>query len=166
MKYHMNSTENICTNWGPPIGGSECNAGDWRAERFFKNWCGETFAKLKGVPMVTQLRPITLLNSDYKLLTKMLVARLLIVFPDLLQSTQMCAVKGRSIFDGAAAILLAAEFLEGKQLPGYLVSFDFFHGFDRVCLQWVDSVMQAMGFGVILRQWIQTLHRGAHASFL
>ncbi len=61
--------------------------------------------KMKGVPMVTQLRPITLLSSDYKLLTKMLVARLLRVFPDLLQATQMCAVKGRSIFDGAAAIL-------------------------------------------------------------
>jgi hypothetical protein len=26
--------------------------------------------------------------------------------------------------------------------------------------------MQAMGFGIILRQWIQTLHRGARASFL
>ena len=34
-------------------------------------------SKVNGVPKVDELRPITLLNCDYKLLTKMIVARML-----------------------------------------------------------------------------------------
>jgi hypothetical protein len=77
--------------------------------------------------MASQLRPITLLNTDYKLLTKMMVAhfgRLLPVQPSV-KAMQLCSVWGRSIFDGPASILSAAEFLHSHQLPGYLFSLDF-----------------------------------------
>ncbi|MBM3938954.1 MAG: reverse transcriptase family protein, partial [Sphingomonadales bacterium] len=113
-----------------------------------------------------QLRPITLLNTDYKLLTKMLVNRLLPVLPDICPASQLCAVKGRSIFDGAAAVVSAASFLHQHQLPGYLVSLDFYHAYDRVCMEWVDKVLAAMGFGETLRSWVATLHRGASAVFM
>ena len=122
--------------------------------------------KVGGVPTASQLRPITLLNTDYKLLTKMLVNRFLPVLPNLLTATQLCSVKGRTIFDGAAAVLSAASFLHQHQLPGYLVSLDFFHAYDRVCLQWVDLVLEAMGFGAVLRRWVAALHRGATATFM
>jgi hypothetical protein len=112
------------------------------------------------------LRPITLLNTDYKLLTKMIVAHLLPLLPSVLKATQLCSVRGRSIYDGPASILSAAEFLHCHQLPGYLLSLDFFHAFDRVSMDWVDRVLEARGFGLIFRGWIATLHRGALASFL
>jgi hypothetical protein len=48
--------------------------------------------KVPGVPRADQLRPITLLCTDYKLLTKMFVARLLPLLPHLLTSTQLCSV--------------------------------------------------------------------------
>jgi hypothetical protein len=48
--------------------------------------------KVAGIPTAAQLRPITLLNTDYKLLTKMFVARLLPLLPDVLQSSQLCSV--------------------------------------------------------------------------
>jgi hypothetical protein len=67
--------------------------------------------KVPGVPMASQLRPITLLNTDYKLLTKMIVARLLPLLPSVLQATQLCSIRGRSIHDGPASILSAAKFL-------------------------------------------------------
>ena len=122
--------------------------------------------KVPGVPMASQLRPITLLNTDYKLLTKMFVARLLPLLPTVLQATQLCSIRGRSIHDGPASILSAAEFLQRNQLPGFLMSLDFFHAYDRVSMDWVDSVLEAMGFGQVFRGWIATLHREAAASFL
>ena len=122
--------------------------------------------KVGGVPTAAQLRPITLLNTDYKLLTKMLVNRVLPLLPSLLTATQLCSVQGRTIFDGAAAVLSAAAFLHQHQLPGYLVSLDFFHAYDRICLQWVDLVLGAMGFGPVLRRTVATLHNGATASFM
>ncbi len=33
-------------------------------------------------------------------------------------------------------------------------------------MDWVDSVLEAMGFGQVFRGWIATLHREAAASFL
>ena len=122
--------------------------------------------KVRGVPAADQLRPITLLNTDYKLLTKMLVNRLLPLLPELLQTTQMCAVEGRSIFDGAAAVLSAAAFLHQHHLPGFLLSLDFYHAYDRVCLQWVDLVLEAMGFSVTVRGWVAALHRDNTATFM
>jgi hypothetical protein len=119
-----------------------------------------------GIPAAPQLRPITLLGTDYKLLTKILVARLLPVLPTVLQSTQLCSVRGRSIFDGPATILSAAEYLHRHQKPGYLLSLDFFHAYDRVSLSWVDKVMEAMGFGATFRGWVATLHRDVSAAFL
>ena len=122
--------------------------------------------KVKGIPTAAQLRPITLLNTDYKLLSKMLVNRFNPILPSILKTTQLCSVPGRTIFDGAAAVLSASTFLHQHQLPGYIVSLDFFHAYDRVCLTWVDLVLQAMGFGPTLRKWVTVLHKNATASFI
>jgi hypothetical protein len=42
---------------------------------------------------------------------------------------------------------------------------DVFWGY-RVSMDWVDRVLEAMGFGLIFSGWMATLHRGASASFL
>ncbi|MBM3939095.1 MAG: hypothetical protein FJ333_10665, partial [Sphingomonadales bacterium] len=60
----------------------------------------------------------------------------------------------------------AASFLHQHNMPGYLVSLDFYHAYDRVCMAWVDQVLEAMGFGRVLRGWVATLHRGASAVFM
>jgi hypothetical protein len=72
---------------------------------------------------------------------------LLPILPDVLQSSKLCSVRGRSILDGGLAILSAIQYLEQKKQPGFLVSLDLFHAYDRVDLLWVDKVMEAMGFG-------------------
>jgi hypothetical protein len=95
--------------------------------------------KVAGVPMGSQLRPITLLSTDYKLLTRILVASLIPVLPSVLRSTKLCSVRDRSIFDGPASILSSAEYLHRHQKPGYLLSLDFFHAYDRVSLPLVDK---------------------------
>ena len=95
----------------------------------------------------------------------MMVARLVKVLPDVLKATQMCSVEGRSIFNGATAVLLAAEYLKQRKLPGF-VALDFFHAYDRVSLRWVDCVLEAMGFGEELCSWVATCHRGAEAAFM
>jgi exonuclease III len=122
--------------------------------------------KVAGVPTAAQLRPITLLCTDYKLLTKMFVGRLLPLLPHLLTSTQLCSIRGRSIFDGGLAIWSSLLRLNHLQSPGYLVSLDFFHAYDRVDLHWVEAILEAMGVGAIFRGWIRTLHSDASARFM
>jgi hypothetical protein len=122
--------------------------------------------KVAGVPTASQLRPITLLSVDYKILTKMLVARLVGFLPTVLTASRLCSVKGRSVFDGAAAVLSAANFLAAKVKPGFLVSLDLFHTHDWVSLPCVDKVLEAMGFGPKLRKTVWALHRGAMPTFM
>jgi hypothetical protein len=66
--------------------------------------------KVRGVPMASQLRPITLLNTDYKLLTKVYMARLLQVLPKFLAKGQLCLVRGKNIMQGAILLWSTAEF--------------------------------------------------------
>jgi hypothetical protein len=65
--------------------------------------------KVSTVPTAAQLRPITFLAVDYKILTKMFVACLLHVYSDILKASQLYSVWGRPIFDGATTILSAPE---------------------------------------------------------
>ena len=44
-------------------------------------------------------RPISLLNIDYKIISKILSQRLSNILPKIIGIDQTCAVKGRSIFD-------------------------------------------------------------------
>ncbi len=58
-----------------------------------------------------------------------------------------------------------AVYLHQRQLTGFLLSLDFFHAYDQICLQWVDRVLKAMGIEPIF--WLMvSLHKGAMFSFL
>ena len=57
--------------------------------------------KVDGTPKVTDLRPVTLLNCTYKLLSMVLVQRLNRVLPEVITSSQL-AVPGREIMSGAS----------------------------------------------------------------
>ena len=54
--------------------------------------------KVPGAQAASQLRPITLLSCDYKLLTKIFVKCILPILPSILTTSQLCSVPGRSIF--------------------------------------------------------------------
>ncbi len=127
--------------------------------------CGDycLIPKIGGVPTAAQFWPITLLCTDYKLFTKMLTAGFLVVLPSVLHSSQLCSVRGQSIFEGSAAILSAAEYFHQRWLPGFLSTLDFFHAYDHVCLQWVDQVLKAVGYGPLLRRIVTMLHKGGNS---
>jgi hypothetical protein len=118
------------------------------------------------VPLASHLRPITLLNTDYKLLTKVYVARLMQVLPTILHKSQLCSVRGRNIMQGAICLWSTAEFVRQRKRNRFLMNLDFYHAYDRVCLPYVDKVLEAVGFGSVFREVVATLHRGATASFL
>ena len=54
-------------------------------------------SKVKGVPQVDELRPITLLNSDYKILSKLMVQRIKPFLHKVITLSQLCTVNGKNI---------------------------------------------------------------------
>ena len=61
--------------------------------------------KVKGVPSVDELRPITLLDCDYKILSKWLVKRMKPELPYVIKSGQLCTVGKKNILFGVNNIL-------------------------------------------------------------
>ena len=69
--------------------------------------------KVSVIPRVDELRPITLLNTDYKLLSKLLVRRVKPVLPEVVHSSQLCTVNGKNILFGTNNIL--SSILHGER---------------------------------------------------
>lgn len=123
-------------------------------------------SKVNSVPTVSQLRPITLLACDYKILTKILASRLNAVLPSILSSNQLCTNKPRNILFGGLELLSSIDYINMKNLSGYIVSFDIFKAYDKTTIGFISKVMRSMGFGNVFISWIETLHKNITTCFI
>ena len=103
-------------------------------------------------------RPITLLNSDVKLLAKALTDRWGGHLTSVVDDTQTAFLPGRDIGSNVLAHLEEIEYLETAKEPGCLAFLDFSKAYDRLDRQWVLQCMQQLGFGPSARRWVQLLH--------
>ena len=90
-------------------------------------------------------KPITLLNTDLKILARVLANRLQPVISDLISPEQTSAVKGRSIQDN---LHLIPEVLDGIEdgVEAALISLDLSKAFDRVDHRFLATVLETAGF--------------------
>ena len=77
--------------------------------------------KNKDRTILENLRPISLLNVDYKILTKVLARRLEKVLPKLISPDQTGYVKGRYIGENIRLIEDLMFYTETENLPGTAV---------------------------------------------
>ena len=122
--------------------------------------------KVAGLPTVEELRPITLLNCDYRILTKILVRRMKPVLPSIIKSGQLCTVGKKNILYGIMNILSSIFFANQKNLGVCLISLEFFKAYDRVLISFLLKVMNAMGFSSLFCRWIGMLHSNAKTRFI
>ena len=122
--------------------------------------------KVEGVPRVDQLRPITLLNLDYKILSKIITNRLLKVMGEVVRSGQSCSVPGQNILFGAHNILSVIQYKEKYGGEGAVVSYDLYKAYDRVCLPFLFQVMKKMKFPKRFIDWLRMCHDGATTCFI
>ena len=122
--------------------------------------------KVYGVPSVDELRPITLLNCDYKILSKWLVMRMKPVLPYVIKSGQLCTVGKKNILFGISNILSSILDVKQRNSKACLMSLDFFKAYDRVFLKFLIRVMKKMNFGTLFTSWVAMLHEGATTRFI
>ena len=122
--------------------------------------------KVEGIPTVEELRPITLLNCDYKLLSKWFVLRVKPKLPFIIKSGQLCTVGKKNILFGVSNILSSLLSVKQKKVQACLISLDFFKAYDRVLLDFLVRVMKKMNFGEVFISWVLMLHEGARTRFI
>ena len=106
-------------------------------------------------------RPISLLNTDYKICSKALSLRLSKVLSSIISPDQTCSVPGRSIFSNLTILRDTLDYISRTGETGILVSLDQEKAFDRVDRSFLLKLLQHFGFGPGFCKWIATLYHGA-----
>ena len=106
-------------------------------------------------------RPLTLLNSDYKIIAKILAERLKVVLPKLIHSDQKGFVKGRNINEANRLIQDVIYYTDREDDDGIIIFLDQQKTFDRVEWGWVDHVLSKFNFGEQFRELVQMLFKYA-----
>ena len=92
-------------------------------------------------------RPITLLNVDYKILTKALALRLKRIIPDPIFTDQTGYIAGRYIGTNLRTIEDIINYTDTTGEPGYLLALDFQKAFDSVSWSSKAEALKLYGFG-------------------
>ena len=77
-------------------------------------------------------RPITLLNTDYKMFAKAIANRIKLVLPSLINHDQTGFLKGRFIGENIRLIDCVIQYATEKNIPGLLLFKDFKKVFDSL----------------------------------
>ena len=109
-------------------------------------------------------RPITLLTTDYKILTKALANRLKNVLPMIIHTDQTACVKGRTINDNASLIRDAIYYANETNKKLAIITVDQLKAFDRVNHGFLFKTLEKFGFGSQFIKWIKILYKQVCSS--
>ena len=111
-------------------------------------------------------RPISLLNIDYKILSKVITNRLGKVLDKLVGIDQTCSVKGRSIFENCHLLRNIVDYVNQKDLKCSFISLDQEKAFDRVNYKFLFKVLKAYNFGPDFIKWVSILYNDVFSSVI
>ena len=103
-------------------------------------------------------RPISLLNTDYKILTKAIANRLRDKLKTIIHPDQTCGIKGRLIFENIIFTKDAIFYANKNNKPLAVISIDQSKAFDRVNRNYLLKTLQKFGFGNNFIKWIKIIY--------
>ena len=109
---------------------------------------------------IANWRPITLLNIDYKLLTKALGQRLKIVLPSLIKKDQNGFIPGGNIFFSAHTVRDILFYCKKENIDLILLALDYTKAFDSVNFDFIHKTFETFNFGEIFKKWIKIIYNG------
>ena len=111
-------------------------------------------------------RPISLLNTDYKILTKCLAIRLHAVLPSIIDLDQTGYLKGRYIGENIRTIADIIQYTTLKNQPGIILLLDFEKAFDTVKWSFILKSLHLYNFGEGFIRWIETIYSNIESTVI
>ncbi len=122
--------------------------------------------KDKDIRFLKHWRPISLLNTDYKILTKTLSNRLQVVLPSLIHTDQVAYIKDRYIGQNIRLMKDVITFTEDTNEPGIVTCIDFEKAFDTIEWEFLLKTLDIFGFGDNFKRWISILYTDISAGVM
>jgi len=98
---------------------------------FAEGWMCPLYKK-KDRREISNYRPITLLNTDYKIYTKTLAIKLAKVAPNIIHPNQAGFMPGQSIFDQVRLARMMVHYAEATEVNGLIVALDQEKAYDKI----------------------------------
>lgn len=99
-------------------------------------------------------RPITLLNTSYKIVSGVIANRIKFCLQKLIDPDQTGFVLGRYIGENTRLM----QMTEDKNIPGLLLFIDFEKAFDLISWQFIQKVLQFFNFGTSIQKWVHIFY--------
>ena len=121
------------------------------------------YKKTGEIYLLTNYRPISLINADVKIITKVLAERLKYVLPSIIHCTQT-AVYGRKIDQNIHLIRDLIELSNREDDTTAFLFLDQEKAFDRVNHKFLFKTMKAFGIGESFIGWVRTIYSNASST--
>lgn len=109
--------------------------------------------------------PISLLNVDYKILTKVLANRIKSVLPSIINCNQTGYVEGRQINQSIRLIQDVMEYTDKRKLAGMLLFIDFEKAFDSIEWNFIVKTLEKFKFGEFI-DWVKLLYNNISSCII
>jgi len=107
---------------------------------------------------VTNFRPITLLNVDYKIVSKIMTERFKKLLPTLIHPDQNGFQKGKLIGNNIRLLFDVIDYADYKDILGAILSLDFEKAFDSISWDFIEQILELYNIGPNLIAWFKVLY--------
>jgi len=128
--------------------------------RFTEGWICPLYKK-KDRRDIANYHPITLLNSDYKLLTKILALRLASSAPHIVHENQAGFIPGRVITNQIRLTQMILHYAEATEENGVIVALDQEKAYDKIAHDYLWLTLEKYGLPTSFINTIRSLYESA-----
>jgi len=107
---------------------------------------------------ISNYRPISLTNVDYRILAYVLAERLQSVIDSIVSKDQNAYIRNRYMGDNIRLVQDVIEYFEASQKGGLLFMIDFTKAFDSIDWKFMFKALEFFNFGDSFKRWIHTLY--------
>jgi hypothetical protein len=115
---------------------------------------------------IANYRPISLLNTDYKIFTKALTIKLARIAPDLIHPAQAGFVPGRHIYDQVWLTKRVIELAEATEQNGVIVALDQEEAYDKIEHDYLWKALKKFGIPDEFINTVKALYSDAYTSVI
>ena len=104
-------------------------------------------------------RPISLVNVDAKIMSKVIASRIKNVLPEIIHHNQTGFVKDRYIGETIRSIYDIMDYTVEENIPGLMIFIDFEKAFDSVEWDFLFECLESFNFGPNFLNWVKTFYK-------
>jgi len=113
----------------------------------------------KDCTLIENWSPISLVNVDAKIISKVIASRIQNVLSYIIHSNQTGYIKDRYIGETVRSVLDIVDFTGKENIPSLMIFIDFCKAFDALEWNFLFNCLDAFNSGHEFKQWISTFYK-------